>query len=811
MGTPAFRRLEAHPFAWSRLTERQRQAVSFMSTLLIEAVDGLAKVRDAGPELDFKRFAQLGFIDGDRGTGKTSILLALRRLTSCKNDMEVKDLPKEVLNLHKIRERFVWLDTLDMEPLSGQANLLAAILARVAELVRTSDRRAPGRLRPAFDELDDHEQALSDLHTLELDAVLAWQGISTQRAVRTEPTTYAVEVFAAERAGLQLRERFNKVLAAFCKLLAGSDQPPLLVLPVDDFDLAPTRCLELLRIVRMVTSPYLFFAIAGNTRIAEIVLRLQGAGELAGLADRAFDSLEQRAVSQASMEIAASNLRKLVPPSQRVELSDVSLREALRFCADGTPTLEDALKNVRFGRNNAPPDAEPVSLHSFLLLEDPLRPGDYSGAQWLGGKPRQVLDRTYMLANLPDVSTDWGEQLIAEIATDLGREVREHSSLEREQRDQLAAFLSTPRPPRFDFSSTLALEASIGRPRFVDFSDGFVRFEPVSKFNWMWRNPARFSQREQSRMVPVSGHLDAGLTALHDLAVTIWGGYLSPYSIHYQEEGFHRYAAAIWGHDGGEVGWYLPEWWTIREYERWQAHALMYAQKAHTVDDLARAWLAAVLDILLDRACGMSRSLNTTRLRNDINLLARERPRRYCRTYLRESALVTTVLLFAPESGCSQQLAEELIGEDSELWPALSDELVQQIRKWRAGVYAGVLTGRTRQFGRGAIRLLCALSPPLGTELATSQVTLHTVDASTEAQPIADGSLTLRGKKSVSTVRRLQAEGRLDNWIADAWIAAVEATFADHQVNRVFGGRLVPTRADVDAQQGERVSARQRP
>jgi hypothetical protein len=815
MGTPAFRRLEAHPFGWSRLTERQKQAVSFMSRLLTEAIDGLAKVQEAGPELDFNRFAQLGFIDGDRGTGKTSILLVLRQLTSPKDRESLAGLPDEVRQLHERRDRLVWLDTLDMEPLSGQANLLAAILARVAERAQLSERRTPGRLRPAFDELDDLEQALSDLQTLEVDAVLAWQGTNAQRAVRTEPNTYAVEVMTNERAGLRLSARFDKVLAKFSKLLATTDKPPLFVLPVDDFDLAPTRCLELLRIVRMVTSSRLFFAIAGNSRIAEIVLRLQGAGELAALADRAFDSLERRSVSLTSMEIAASNLRKLVPPNQRIELTDVSLDEALRFCAgEGTPTLRDALKALPVDRNNAPPDAAPMSLHSFLLWPEPFRPDDYSAAQWLAGKPRQVLDRTHMLTSIPDLMENWGEKLVTELAKDLAREVREHSSLEREQRDQLAAFLTPPRTPRFNFASELAIEASLERPRRIAFPDGYIRFDAVSKFNWLCRDQARLPQSEQPRrFVPVSGHLGAGLTALHDLAVTLWGGYLFPYSIHYQDEGFHRYAAAVWGEHGDEVGWYLPEWWTLREYERWQIHVHAYTQRADSIDEFARAWLAAVLDILFDRRCDASASLANNRLRDDINLLARERPTRGCRIYLRDSALVTTVLLLAPESGCSQACVEQVVGEGSELWTALSGEMIQRIRKWRARVFAGVYSAGDRQIDRRVIRLLCALSPSLGAEAAITHDTSPAAwyPSQNRQQVLEQSQQELGSKEPIKNIRRLRDEGILESWGADPSIAAAEATFNEHLVNHVLDGRLVPDRTDVDVERGWRVSSRQRP
>ena len=60
---------------------------------------------------------------------------------------------------------------------------------------------------------------------------------------------------------------------------------PLFVLPVDDFDLNPVRCLELLRLLRSIAVPRLFTLILGDIDQAEEVLQLKMTGDFAGIMD----------------------------------------------------------------------------------------------------------------------------------------------------------------------------------------------------------------------------------------------------------------------------------------------------------------------------------------------------------------------------------------------------------------------------------------------------------------------------------------------------------------------------------------------
>ena len=99
-----------------------------------------------------------------------------------------------------------------------------------------------------------HDQTLRALDDLQQKAVLAWRGPNPERSSRIDPDTLAIETRRGEEAGLKLHGQLEKALDLLAELVSHSPrgpQNPIFVLPVDDFDLAPTRSLELLRLMRI--------------------------------------------------------------------------------------------------------------------------------------------------------------------------------------------------------------------------------------------------------------------------------------------------------------------------------------------------------------------------------------------------------------------------------------------------------------------------------------------------------------------------------------------------------------------------------
>ena len=197
------RRMEALPLGWYALTDSQREAVSVVSAMLLDALDAIAKKdRDATEKrnrrqddseppvdcifrqaLDRDRRSQIAFIDGDRGTGKSSVLLTLMDMPQARSFSYDKPqgytgetLPEDVRakDLRRSGCRLVWLETLDMEPLSRGTNLFAAILARIDQVLN----HGMGEIPPfavALGDPDGYADVVAGFQQLQNDAAIIWE------------------------------------------------------------------------------------------------------------------------------------------------------------------------------------------------------------------------------------------------------------------------------------------------------------------------------------------------------------------------------------------------------------------------------------------------------------------------------------------------------------------------------------------------------------------------------------------------------------------------------------------------------------
>ncbi|MCI0653303.1 MAG: DEAD/DEAH box helicase family protein, partial [Methylococcaceae bacterium] len=256
-------RSEAGPLHWSQLDESQLKAFKRLMEMLEEAIDGLpcldrhekrtTKKDTIPPWFDFYRENRLVLLHGARGTGKTSVMLSL--IDTCMQKMVEE---REYLieqKLHKIRCRTIWLEPLDMEPLPGPANLLAAVLARIETAFKLyipltttqDDCRGP---RGILELCPDYLEAFQKLQRIQADVALAWDGNISERGAHLDPDSYAVEVIRAENARLSLNKHLSGTLDDLAKNISSvcGVTNPIFVLPVDDLDLNPTRCLEILRL-----------------------------------------------------------------------------------------------------------------------------------------------------------------------------------------------------------------------------------------------------------------------------------------------------------------------------------------------------------------------------------------------------------------------------------------------------------------------------------------------------------------------------------------------------------------------------------
>jgi hypothetical protein len=283
------------------------------------------------------RRTRTAFLAGGRGTGKTTVLTSLMRDTeSGKHDEN--QVSTDVQSILRVRGRIVWLETLDMEPLPRNTNLLAAILIRLEDAARRYGASPEvGEPRGLLEPSSEYHQALLELQRLQTDVALAWDGNLHERQGQLDPDAYAVEMMRTERARLSLNQRFGDTLHRLAKYVFRRQEirDPLFVLTVDDFDLNPPNCLDLLRVLRLISVPRLFTIMMGDLEVANNVLALKLSDDLGSIANPKLNhemlAVEPKTVARIAGDVAANALRKLLPPGQRVELDVMSVAEAMNF------------------------------------------------------------------------------------------------------------------------------------------------------------------------------------------------------------------------------------------------------------------------------------------------------------------------------------------------------------------------------------------------------------------------------------------------------------------------------------------------
>jgi hypothetical protein len=416
---------------------------------------------DAPPrEKDAVRRSRSAFVIGGRGTGKTTVLDTLRRDSQPRTLRDEKPAPvRPELDergrqrqqgwaaqrqdlLQQIRGRVVWLETLDMEPLPPETNLLASILVRLEAAAKgfggesAAATRKPRLTRGLIEPSSEYHSALLELQRLQNDVALAWEGNLRERRGSLDPDAYAVEVMRVETSRLSLNSKFDDTLRKLAQNVFRSRDVDdvLFILPVDDFDLNPPICLDLLRLLRLISIPRLFTIALGDLNVASTVMSLKLSNDLGSIVRQLqFPMLAVVPATVASLagDVSANAIRKLLPPAQRVALSPMRLPEAMNFRPLGS-TGQDAYLHELLARCPVQPgwDLPPVpelpdeplqrgrkgSLRRLLLappLSDPawltVPSGEvlpatralsrsvaeraiYSGAQFLHAPPRRIAD-----------------------------------------------------------------------------------------------------------------------------------------------------------------------------------------------------------------------------------------------------------------------------------------------------------------------------------------------------------------------------------------------------------------------------------
>jgi len=672
-------RPEALPLPWERLSETQQRAFEVIVGWLAEAIANLrhdeqgahdrrySTNRDRALPLRIgERRSAVGLISGQRGTGKTSLMLSLMDATCGRRDRcsarpDTAPYVAIETSLDSVRDHIVWLEPLDVDTLPPSTNLLAAILARVSRAIEDrgindGDRRPTG----LFDGETDLERVLTRFDRLRSDIALGWR-----RDVPSglDPDAFAVEVNRTELARLRLGERFATILDSLAQLFVQSrNQPaPLFVLPIDDIDLNPGLCFELLQLIRQIAAPRLFTLVLGDADNTELLSRLALAGEYHRLAERSrlFTPVSPEEVSDAVRSTASRLVRKLLPPGQRVVLETMSVDRALAYHPPGeTRTVRDLLEAIPV-LAELPPDTGRTSVVRYplpgqrrladLLLareapsQPPARGGSsqrrtgaeerrtsivdppYWGIRLLAAPPRQVADLWYLLSALvpdepsPSEAAAVQDRRAIDLFVDLLKTlVQEEEGLSYAQQSAiLSGFRHDAADRPFFHTDVVMLEREMLPGSTTETRFGTVRVREGKRWQLgPWLTVVDGAPREvdlPKHRPLLEDRTAAGVMVVHDLLTLTTEANVVGRPLASAVNQGPGWVATEWqvGANLVSVTWPEPDWLTFREFDLfermwrgaaravWQWHET--AKREEKADLFARAFVSCIVEAATGR------------------------------------------------------------------------------------------------------------------------------------------------------------------------------------------------------------------
>lgn len=540
-------RPEARPFEWAALNESQQLAFQKILRAMGEAVDAIhlsERDKDHQHELDPNRTNQTIMLSGGRGMGKTSMML------SVKNTLHQAKIGKNPFDgelgklVDKVKDHAVWLETLDLEPLPGSTNLLVSILARIEHAIKgqSNDQIVQGLLSPHT----GREEALMKLSQLKTDASLSWDGNISQRGEHLDPDSYAHEVYRTETSRLSLNSKFREALDALAEkgLCSNGKKSALFILPVDDFDLKPTLCIDLLRLLRVISVPRLFTLVLGDVELAQNVFRMKLIGEYSRLADAKLQvgGFDKEGIKDQVLETAAHGMRKLLPPGQRVFLYPTPIDKAFEYKpSNKDQSIEDLLERYSLGKLYKGAGSilkKGAKFKDFLMVSSLLGSSNqrvYSGLTFIVSTPREIADLWFLINEMTGEQTAEIYGLLHVFQELLKNSALSDSNINDDQRKLLNSILSAPLGGAFVFNTNfLRVDWVISEPRSinVDFDSGNnkkrslgfqqnafcnIRYHGLERINTYL--PDLFAGRKDKELLPLENRTAGCVALCHDLAV----------------------------------------------------------------------------------------------------------------------------------------------------------------------------------------------------------------------------------------------------------------------------------------------------
>ncbi len=284
-------RPEAQPRPDNEPSKTQQRAVVRIVQFLDQFVAQPQRAKDDHPSLarlDLNRPSNVLLIDGERGSGKTEALLTLLAYLKSPFVPDNKDLVKIRESVNEAVQRNpetgqaigIPVQVLDLQPLPRRTSLLMQLATRLYKLVESHPTSADHRYdAPALHEHADPGQKLrAAWHKLVGAAASAEPDGGRSRHLTPEDLADELEAQERERAGLyecwrKFVDQVIQVDLGELKYRGPAGGTPCLVIPIDDADMNPARCVELLELVRSLWHPRVVFLLTGHTDLFHALLQ----------------------------------------------------------------------------------------------------------------------------------------------------------------------------------------------------------------------------------------------------------------------------------------------------------------------------------------------------------------------------------------------------------------------------------------------------------------------------------------------------------------------------------------------------------
>ncbi|WP_404372861.1 hypothetical protein ACIHQR_17875 [Corallococcus coralloides] len=343
---------EAKAFRWDELLSPTQKALRELIAWLSAACDNIqAQNTNTGthytstqPQKDEHLSTSL-LISGDRGTGKTTVLLSAAQAlkdwqTFLYGSNQTDDVKPELAPLatlfRNIDKHVIWLDPLDLEPLNADANLLATLLVRVRAALDQHETGGSSRglSLPSHSSLleESAEEAWSQLDRLVQDATLMWEAIQSE-----DDRTRADLQIRSSETFMSFQRNFRKAMEEVSHTLsiprfgsAGGRQV-LLVLPIDNVDRSIEHLYSIVKLTRMVSSQRIWLVLAAGAQEFQLFMERSFQKELIVSGQTGIGASGQEESIAIARRQAATTLRRALPPSYRINLDTVSPERAWLF------------------------------------------------------------------------------------------------------------------------------------------------------------------------------------------------------------------------------------------------------------------------------------------------------------------------------------------------------------------------------------------------------------------------------------------------------------------------------------------------